>query len=214
MTGTWKMTRLDAFTMRSYFYTYLALLPIMLLFAYMKSSDTLLYFTCSWFVALSATNIFSIEEKNNLGRLYGTLAVSLKDIVLGRYLFVLLTYLAAVMLVLLCSTGIALYQGNTLFGPYTLLGIGISFLAFALIVGFQLPIFFRLGYVKAKFWSLVPFILVMLVAIIPSLTNNLSNIAAFAQSHPLGLGLGSLLAGALFLWASCRIAIVFYMKRR
>lgn len=214
MTGTWKMTRLDAFTMRSYFYTYLALLPIMLLFAYMKSSDTLLYFTCSWFVALSATNIFAIEEKNNLGRLYGTLAVSLKDIVLGRYLFVLLTYLAAVGLVLLGSTGIALYQGHTLSGSYTLLGIGVSFLAFALIVGVQLPVFFRLGYVKAKFWSLVPFILVMLVAIIPSLTNDLSAIAAFAQSHPLSLGLGSLLAGVLLLWASCRVAIVFYKKRR
>lgn len=214
MTGTWKMTRLDAFTMRSYFYTYLALIPIILLFAYMRSSDTLLYFTCSWFVALSATNIFAIEEKNNLGRLYGTLPIRLADIVLGRYLFILLSYVAAVVLVLLISMGIALYQGNTLFGSYTLLGIGVSFLAFALIVGVQLPIFFRLGYIKAKFWSLAPFILVMLVAIVPSLTNTLSDIAAFAQSHPLSLGLGSLFAGVLFLWASCRVAIVFYKKRR
>jgi ABC-type transport system involved in multi-copper enzyme maturation permease subunit len=214
MIGTWKMTKLDTFAMRSYFYTYLALMPIMLLFAYMKSSDTLLYFTCSWFVALSATNIFAIEEKNNLGRLYGTLPIRLPDIVLGRYLFILLSYVAAVVLVLLFSTGIALYQGNTLSGSYTLLGIGVSFLAFALIVGVQLPIFFRLGYIKAKFWSMLPFLLVMVLAITPSLTNGLSGIGEFAEAHPLSLGLGSLLAGALLLAVSSRVAIVFYNKRR
>jgi len=214
MTGTLRMTKLDTFTMRPYFYTYLALMPIMLLFAYMKSSDTLLYFTCSWFVALTATNIFAIEEKNNLGRLYGTLSIRLTDIVRGRYLFVLLSYAVAALLVLLFSTGIALYHGSAVAWDNTLLGIGVSFLVFSLIVGFQIPLFFRLGYVKAKFWSLVPFLLMMLLVIIPSLTDVMSGTVTFAQSHPVSLGLGTLLAGVLFLSASCRVAVVFYRKRR
>ena len=214
MTGTLKMTKLDAFTMRPYFYTYLVLMPIMLLFAYIGSSDTLLYFTCSWFVALTATNIFAIEDKNNLGRLYGTLSIRLTDIVRGRYLFVLLSYAVAATLVLLFSTGIALYHGNAVAWDNSLMGLGVSFLAFSLIVGIQIPLFFRLGYVKAKFVAMIPFLLMMLIVMIPSLTDVMSGIAAFAQKHPVSLGLGSLLAGVLFLVVSCRVAVAFYRKRR
>ena len=72
MTGVARITKLDFFIMKSQGISYLSLVAVILLFGLMGSSITVLCITGAWFIALMATNIFAIQEKNHLDRLYGS----------------------------------------------------------------------------------------------------------------------------------------------
>lgn len=79
MTGVARITKLDFFIMKSQGISYLSLVAVILLFGLMGSSITVLCITGAWFIALMATNIFAIQEKNHLDRLYGSVCVSLNE---------------------------------------------------------------------------------------------------------------------------------------
>ncbi|WLD29656.1 ABC-2 family transporter protein [Clostridioides difficile] len=114
MTDSIKFTKLDIFTMKSYFNMNLVLLPVIMLFSYMGSSTLTLYITCSWFVALMISNVFAIEEKNNLSRLYGTLSIKLRDIVLGRYIFILLNFVLTVFIITILSIVVLFFKSKSI----------------------------------------------------------------------------------------------------
>ena len=102
MTGVARITKLDFFIMKSQGISYLV--AVILLFGLMGSSITVLCITGAWFIALMATNIFAIQEKNHLDRLYGSVCVSLNEVVLGRYTFVFLNYFTSmVVIIILCQ---------------------------------------------------------------------------------------------------------------
>lgn len=101
MTGVTRIAKLDFFIMKSQGISYLSLVAVILMFGLMGSSITVLCITGAWFIALMATNIFAIQEKNHLDRLYGSVCVSLNEVVLGRYTFVFLNYLATMFTIIL-----------------------------------------------------------------------------------------------------------------
>lgn len=150
MTGFTSMIKLDLFTMKSQSVSYLSLLAIVLLFAFMGSSVITLCITGAWFIALMSVNIFAIQEKNNLDRLYGSVSVSLHDIVLGRYMFLLLNYLLSILAVIVLHLAISLYHNTEITTSNIFLGVSLSFLVFSAITGIQIPLFFKMGYTKAK----------------------------------------------------------------
>ncbi len=51
-------------------------------------------------------------------------------------------------------------QGNSETQRHILFSL--SFLVFSAITRVQMPLFFKFGYIKAKMWSLIPFITVIL----------------------------------------------------
>ena len=71
MTGFLRITKLDLFTMKSQLVMYLSLALVVMMFGLMGSSVTILCITGAWFVALMSSNIFAIQEKNNLDRQIG-----------------------------------------------------------------------------------------------------------------------------------------------
>ena len=101
MTGVTRIAKLDFFIMKSQGISYLSLVAVILMFGLMGSSITVLCITGAWFIALMATNIFAIQEKNHLDRLYGSVCVSLNEVVLGRYTFVFLNYLATMFAIII-----------------------------------------------------------------------------------------------------------------
>lgn len=103
MTGVARITKLDFFIMKSQGISYLSLVAVILLFGLMGSSITVLCITGAWFIALMATNIFAIQEKNHLDRLYGSVCVSLNEVVLGRYTFVFLNYFTSMVVIIILS---------------------------------------------------------------------------------------------------------------
>lgn len=214
MKGALKITKLDTFTMKPYFSMYLLLVFLVILFSNMNTSAAVLCITCSWFIAAMASNLFAIEEKNNLSRLYGTLSVRLKDIVLGRYIFILLTYVLAIIGVILLSFGITFFKSKPIHMQELSLGISVSFLIFSIIVGVQMPLFFKMGYMKARFLSLIPFVPMMLLVVLPSFSSKLPKLVNFALSNQNIFIIIGFIVSFIILIISYNMSLMFYRKRR
>ena len=170
--------------------------------------------TGAWFIALMATNIFAIQEKNHLDRLYGSVCVSLNEVVLGRYTFVFLNYFTSMVVIIILYLGFVLCRKATFDVPDIILGLGLSFLVFSTITGIQMPLFFKMGYTKAKLWSVIPFAVVMLLVVLPSFVSALSGILDFAQSHKELFAFACILTSCIIQFVSYHIAVIFYRKQR
>ena len=167
---------------------------------------------------------FAIEEKSNLDALYVTLSVNRKTVVLGRYLFVFLLNLCAVAF----SFAFAMFGvfGARLAGSFQNGGGGsLAFILampalLLLIQSVQLPIYFKFGYTRAKFLSIVPFVLFMagygafismakksgiIAELSASLSGILSNIALMAALIVFAL--------ALAVYVSYGLSVAYYSKR-
>lgn len=214
MTGFMKITKLDFFTMKPQFFSYFALAPMVLMFGFIGSSTPILCVTGAWFMALMASNIFAIQEKNNLDRLYGSVSVSLKDVVLGRYIFMVLNYLVAFLAIIAVNFGFAFYRNTQIEALDIVCGFSFSFFVFSIITGIQMPLYFKMGYTKAKVLSLIPFLAVMALMVIPSFVSSLSGIVDFMQSHIKAMMIIGLLASCVIQLTSYRIAVRFYRKRK
>lgn len=214
MTNVLKMTKLDFFTIKSQLFSYISLAIIILMFEFIGSSVTILCITGSWFVALMSTTVFATQEKNNLERLYGSISISLNDIVLGRYVFVFLNYFVSFLLIIVLNFGFALYHGTTVEILDVMLGFSLSFLSFSAITGIQMPMFFKMGYTKARAWSLIPFSIVMLLLVIPAFVPALSGLIEFMKLHTKTLIISGILASCIFQFVSYKISIILYRKRK
>lgn len=167
---------------------------------------------------------FAIGEKSNMDALYTTLSISRKTVVLGRYLFVLmLNFCCLAFSFVFATLGVF---GARLAGIFQNSG-GDSLpvvLAFSgmliLIQAVQLPIFFKLGYTKAKFMSIVPFAVFMAgygafisVAKEGSVLDELSaSLAGVLNNGTLTAVLSALIL-ALAVYASYCLSLSAYRKR-
>lgn len=164
---------------------------------------------------------FALGDKNNLDALYATLSVNRKTVVLGRYLFTLLLNICAVLFsFLLASAGLFLARlagfssgaggGSNLAAVLVLSGL------FLLIQAMQLPLFFKLGYAKAKLFSMLPFVLLMAAYLALMLMQNTSAWLAGAFDTLSGSGLTIpllLLAMLAIVLASYGLSLRFYKRR-
>ena len=91
-----KMARLDYFTCKPNIISYFTLIPVTIIFSFMSTSSIFIFnFTAAWFIALMSTNIFVVQEKNELERLYASLSLTTQNIVAGRYIYTYATFLLA-----------------------------------------------------------------------------------------------------------------------
>ncbi|MDR1193788.1 MAG: ABC-2 transporter permease [Peptococcaceae bacterium] len=166
---------------------------------------------------------FALGEKSNLDALYATLALNRQTVVLGRYLFTLALNLVAIIFsVALSSAG--LLAAGILGSSIGSEGVMWSFLALAAIIiviqAIQLPLYFKLGYSKAKFMSLMPFLFIMaFVAALMALSENgkftgvIADFIAIIMFNSNGLALFTVLALCLIVFLSYRLSLAFYQKR-
>ena len=150
----------------------------------------------------------------HLDRLYGSVCVSLNEVVLGRYTFVFLNYFTSMVVIIILYLGFVLCRKATFDVPDIMLGLGLSFLVFSTITGIQMPLFFKMGYTKAKLWSVIPFAVVMLLVVLPSFVSALSGILDFAQSHKELFAFACILTSCIIQFVSYHIAVIFYRKQR
>jgi len=214
MTNSLKMVKLDFFTMKSQLASYAVIVLFVLLFGFMGSSITLICINCAWFVALMSTTIFATQEKNNLNRLYGSLSLKLKDIVLGRYIFTVMSFVLSFIVAIVLFFGLALFQGNSFKLFDVFLSFGVSSLIFSAIVGMQMPVFFKMGYIKARVWIFIPFGGVIGLVVLFGVVKGLSGIIAFMRSNETILVISCLLASYIIQYLSYRVSIIAYRKRR
>ena len=214
MSNSLKMARLDYFTFKSQIVSYAALILMTIMFSFMGSSFVTLGITVAWFAALLSTNIFSIQEKNELERLYASLPFSLKSIIRGRYIFTFANYAFAMILTIITGVFVSFIQDRNLDYADTFFGICISLLAFTIISGIQIPIYFKLGYTKAKAWCMIPFILVIAICVLPFFIDAFLSIITGLIKHQTILELIILIISFILLPVSYNLSVKCYQKRR
>jgi ABC-2 type transport system permease protein len=167
---------------------------------------------------------FAIGEKSNLDALYVTLSVYPRTVVLGRYLFAFLLNLCAVAFSFVFAMfGVfgARLAGNFQNGGSGSLAFILAMPALLLLVqSVQLPIYFRFGYTKAIFISVVPFVVFMagygafvsmarksgiIAKLSTSLSGILSNVALTTALAVFVL--------ALAIYISYSLSVAYYSKR-
>lgn len=214
MNGAFRIAKLDFFTMKSQAVLYAIMILIISMFSFMDSSIIVLFITGAWFTALMASNIFVVQEKNNLDRLYGSVSVELKDIVLGRYIFAFSNYAISLVTVIAVSLIVSLFQDMLIDVSNILLGFSLSLLIYSIITGIQMPLFFKLGYTKAKMWAIVPFLVVMLLVIIPSFITVLSTFIQSVMSNRSMIIAVGIVTSCVIQLISYKIAVIAYRKRK
>lgn len=208
-----KMVRLDYYIMKSVLKSFvIAALFVFSLF-FLNTSVSLLLVNLAWYIALMSQNIFALEEKHKLERLYGILTLQKKHILLGRYLSTLFTYFSAVIVGLtLVSILSQVFYPIELSAKELFYALSMSFLIFSSIISLQFPIFFKFGHGKGKFYSMIPFVIVIGLASLFFLVGDASQLYSWVLLHP---NISALLGFAFscgLLAMSYGIALMFIRK--
>ena len=161
---------------------------------------------------------FSIEERYHTDRL--PLPLDRRSKVLGRYLFTL-SLLAALSLIGPAeAVAFSLVLGREL-DLAAMMGLWLGVLLVVVIfASFQLPIFFRMGYMKSRFLAMIPFLLccIALPAVIKlveleEIRAFLNSLAQSIQELAVILPLSLLGTAAAVLAVSCLLSVRFYARR-
>jgi hypothetical protein len=219
--------RLDFVTVRPYF-TVKSVLLYAVITAYLTIMSRNISIGISLGLMLSTLFIgypFAVGEKADMDALYVTLSVSKKTVVAGRYLFMLAlnvccvfvagAFSAACMLVArILGMDIDGGGGGEFYWAAVLLGV-----VFFLLQLMHLPIFFKFGYAKAKFFSVMPFAAMMagFFALTASSPNgNLTSVIGAFVANVLSGGIMLVpvaIALLLALFASYKLSLAFYRRR-
>jgi hypothetical protein len=172
------------------------------------------------FAALYASYPFVVGEKSNIDILYTTLSIQRNTVVLGRYLFALgLDIVAGICAMAYSFVLLTILQRS--FDPLGALPVMlVLFIAFSIVQAVQLPIYFKLGYAKAKFLAYLPFFALPLLVV--AFSNFVRELLpdAFVSSLLTWLSSNAYLAAFVgvaiwfaILFLSYRLSLRFYKKR-
>ncbi len=162
---------------------------------------------------------FAIGEKNGTDTLYATLSLRRRSVVRGRYAFAVLVELIGILVILFSAAAYsALFAVDMvmqeLFASICLLSFIVS-----LTVALQYPLYFKLGYTKAKVFTYIPLMLLSVaIGVLPSLAKEMPNIdynalLELVSRNPLLLYAVPVLSGWALLAVSCAISCGVYGKR-
>lgn len=216
-----KFVRLDFITVKPYLtlknLIIFLIVPIILILSSDVGASVISMFMM--FAAMYVGYPFAVGEKSDIDALYTTLSIGRGTVVLGRYLFALVFNLSAMVLACIYLFVVfTIMQRN--FDILESLAVAlVSFIIFSIIQAIQLPIYFKLGYAKAKMLAYLPFIgfFVVIYAFTKLVsTNYMSQIAAFINL----VAANSFFAAAvgIIIWLgimviSCMVSITLYKKQ-
>jgi hypothetical protein len=216
--------RLDFATVKPYLTTknLLVFIVVALIMMLADNSATGAIAILMLFAALHAGYPFAIGEKSNIDILYITLSVPRKTVVLGRYLFALLLDVSVSLFAFIFSFIVMFLTRNDFVVIEALITILLLFVFFSLVQAIQLPIYFKLGYTKAKFLSILPFVILPLMFAVLGELNLFGDIFSAGLISGLlewlleNIAVATLLGVALWsaiIFVSYLASISFYTKR-
>lgn len=213
MTNSLKMLKLDLRTMQSQRYYFLSLIACILFFCYGGSSIFLIGVNIAWFTALSSSSIFAIQEKDGLERLYGSVSIKMENIVSGRYLFILINYVATFLMGIAVYFGYSLFQNNPLHLRDVWVSFGLSYFVFSVIIGLMLPLFFKKGYTKARALFMLIVLGVLGLILIPFSIPAVARLLQPLLMKQMTLVILGIVLGSMMLHRSYRVSVKMYRNR-
>lgn len=215
--------RLDFVTVKPYFtlknFAIIIVAPLIILISTGVSTMTVGMFVI---IAVLYVNYpFAVCEKNGMDALYPTLSINRRTVVLGRYLFALAFDLcAALMGLVLTFVPLSVMQKTVNVGEMMLTLLA-TFAVVSLIEAVQLPIYFKLGYSKAKVVAYLPFIGFWLAAMavnrflpeVGSLPEEISGFFGWFASNPYIAVLFGIIIWFGLMLISYQKSLSYYSKR-
>jgi len=214
--------RLDYFTVKPYM-TLKNLAIFLFVACFMAATSKSTYASIGMFMVFAsmyATTPFSLGEKNNIDALYTTLSIKRSAVVFGRYLFALVVDLCAGLCAFVISLTVLQIIGATYDNDIreALTVSVIMFVIISVIQTVQLPLFFKLGYSKAKFFSYLPFLGMfalsgILITFFNNDTYNLSGVMAWFESNLMLAAAISATLWVAIMFVSYKVSLSYYNKR-
>ena len=206
-----KFAKLDLFMVKPYLKKYMLLLFAVSIPVIITTKNIyMMSFIAMFYGVIMVSYPFALSEKNNIENFYGTLSLKKRNIVNGRYIFTILSYIIMIV-------------GNVILKQ----GLEYSELLFVLVTGFfmslilvslQLPAYFKLGYTKGKIFTYVPFFVIAIgVPLLGSLmgesTEKFKAIAAYIENNPVMVSIFLILCGLLIFEISNIVSQRLYINR-
>lgn len=214
MTDVLRAMKLDFYTAKANYKIFLIVYALAIFLMILTAQPILSVVVVMFYAAIYSNMIFSIIEKNNMGKLYGILPIGESKIVLGRYLFALLFGVLNETVIGVLAAIISLLAGKSMdqleFSAY----LSFLFLYVCLSVAVSFPIYFRFGFSKAYKFAMLPiYIIGMAVFLLSRLKafnvkqfiDNFINNPALTWVAGIGLGL-------VLLVISCPLSCVLYKR--
>ncbi len=164
MTSIFKIVKLDFALIKPYIkIIFIALLSPLIVMYTMKDiiSGTLF---CACMLAMTSGYTFSVAEKNDLSRLYGLLPISRKDIVTGKYLFVIIEGIILNLIGISANAIILTILKVDFTFSDILVGFSVGHFVYCFFTAVQLPFLFKYGGIKGRFFTFVPFLGILLIS--------------------------------------------------
>ena len=221
MSKTLQFVRLDFLTIKPYFtmknILIFALTPLILMY-YIGGASV----ANGIFMTYALTYVsypFVLGEQCNIDALYAALSIPRRTVVLGRYLFALIFDVCAGFVSCIYSFVTAKLLGKGFSASESIIVVIALLLTFSFFQIIQIPIYFKLGYAKAKMLANMPFLVLAALLVISSSVFGsgayryvLSAIYWMERHQALTALVGvSLWFGLLYL--SYRLSVVYYSKR-
>lgn len=156
MSNIWKSAKLDFSLVKPYAKTICFTMVLPVVFAAINRSLLTGISFAMCFIAMTTGYTFSVTEKNSMERLYGILPIRKSDMVIGRYIFIIIMGLTALIFSLVAHPVILTILGESIsiFDYISAAVIGIFL--FALYTVFQLPGYYKLGSIKGRVFMYIP----------------------------------------------------------
>lgn len=166
-------------------------------------------------MSLLASNPFAADERGRLDTLYATLPMTRSSVVIGRYVALVVLYLAVAVLGTAATIVVLIKNESTV--DYGQLGVVnvISLLIFTVVIAVQLPFFFSVGFTRARLMAFIP--MAVLVGG-TALASQLGFLSRFDLMGEISRNLNSLWIGApvvvvLALAVSITVSAIRYGRR-
>lgn len=209
MRDIWRTTKLDFSLIRPYVKTICFTMILPVVFAAINRSLLTGVSFAMCFIAMTTGYTFSIVEKNAMERLYGILPVRKSDLVVGRYIFIIIMGLTALIFSLIVHPVILTFLGVPISAAEFAGAATIGIFLFALYTVFQLPGYYKLGSIKGRVFMYIPvagfLATLLLIAKIPAGEGRL--LAAVIHSPVL-----LMLSAVIFVAAMYAISILVSIK--
>lgn len=153
-------TRLDYITIKPYLTkkNLLIFAAVALIMLFSSDSSASAIGILMFYASIYAGYPFAVGETSGIDSLYTVLSIERKTVVSGRYLFILVLNICFGLLAYIFSFIGSLLLQKEFNSREALMVTIVVFLVYSIIQAIQLPIYFKLGYTKAKFIAYLPFI--------------------------------------------------------
>ena len=156
MSNIWKSVKLDFSLVRPYVKTICFTIALPVVFAAINRSLMTGISFAMCFTAMISRSMFSITEKNDMERLYGILPIRKSELVIGRYVFIIILGILALLFSLITHPVILSSLGENVSAFDIAVAAVSGIFLFALYTVFLIPGYYKYGSIKGRVFMYIP----------------------------------------------------------